>query len=72
MKNNSNEDFMYFVHSYYVVPESNDIELTATRYNDIEYCSAIINENITAFQFHPEKSADGGTKIFNQIKKQIE
>ena len=71
MKNNSNEDFMYFVHSYHVVPKSMDIELTSTKYLNNVYCSSIIKENITAFQFHPEKSGIQGMKIFNAIKDQI-
>ena len=71
MKNNSNEDFMYFVHSYHVVPKSMDIELTSTKYQNNVYCSSIIKENITAFQFHPEKSGIQGMKIFNAIKDQI-
>ena len=71
MKNNINEDFMYFVHSYHVVLESNDIELTSTEYQDKSYCSSIIKENITAFQFHPEKSGNAGMKIFREIKKLV-
>tara|TARA_B110000858_G_C17741245_1_gene445023 strand:- start:501 stop:1130 length:630 start_codon:yes stop_codon:yes gene_type:complete len=69
MKNNDNEEFMYFVHSYYVTPSSKGIELTSTIYQDTTYCSSIIMENITAFQFHPEKSGNKGIKIFNEIKK---
>ena len=69
MRNNNNEDFMYFVHSYYVVLESEDIELTSTTYQDKRYCSSITKENITAFQFHPEKSGNSGMKIFDEIKK---
>ncbi len=69
MRNNKNNDFMYFVHSFYVVPKCKDIELTSTIYQDKRYCSAITKENITAFQFHPEKSGDAGMKIFFEIKK---
>ena len=71
MKNNLNKDFMYFVHSYHVVLESNEIELTSTEYQDIDYCSSIIKENITAFQFHPEKSGNAGMKIFKEMKKLV-
>ncbi len=69
MQNNLNEEFMYFVHSYYVTPSSKDIELTSTTYQDTTYCSSIVMENITAFQFHPEKSGNNGKKIFSEIKK---
>ena len=71
MKHNKNEDFMYFVHSYYVKPEKDEIKLTTTKYEDIEFCSSVNKENITAFQFHPEKSGNSGGKIFKFIKKYI-
>ena len=71
MKNNQNEDFMYFVHSYYAVPKSQEIVLTNTQYNNFIYCSAVNYENITAFQFHPEKSGNAGIKIFHSLKKMI-
>ena len=59
-----NEEFMYFVHSHYVIPDDENIQLTKTNYEDIVYCSSLKKENITAFQFHPEKSGEAGTKIF--------
>lgn len=58
------EDFMYFVHSYYVVPESNYCILTLTNYEEIEYCSSIVDNNIFATQFHPEKSSTKGLSIY--------
>ena len=69
MKNNFDNDFMYFVHSFHVLPEINDLQLTSTNYGDINFCSAIKKDNITAFQFHPEKSGIAGKKIFKEIKK---
>ncbi len=71
MRNNSENEFMYFVHSYHVVPDCSDIELTSTKYQDIRYCSAILKDNVTAFQFHPEKSGNSGMKIFNSIKELV-
>ncbi|SHH03974.1 imidazole glycerol phosphate synthase subunit HisH [Pedobacter caeni] len=59
-----NNEFMYFVHSYYVDP-SNDMDiLTKTNYDGIEYCSAISKDNIFATQFHPEKSTLKGLSIY--------
>ncbi|MNR16188.1 Imidazole glycerol phosphate synthase subunit HisH 1 [compost metagenome] len=55
---------MYFVHSYYVKPDDNAIRLTLTNYDDIEFCSSVIKDNIFATQFHPEKSADKGVSIY--------
>ena len=60
--------FMYFVHSYYVSPEQNEDILTLTNYEEFEYCSSVKKGNISAFQFHPEKSGEIGLSIYNNIK----
>ena len=62
-------EFMYFVHSYYVIPTDNDIVFSTTKYEDIEYCSAIKKDNIFAVQFHPEKSGEFGLKIYENFIK---
>jgi len=60
--------YMYFVHSYYVKPENANDILTLTKYEGLEFCSSIKKDNISAFQFHPEKSGNEGLKIYNNIK----
>ena len=55
---------MYFVHSYYVQPVEKDLILSTTIYGKIEYCSSLLWKNIFAVQFHPEKSANEGLKIY--------
>lgn len=57
-------DYMYFVHSYYVKPESEQYVLSKTEYGGYRYCSSIINRNIFACQFHPEKSGLHGVEIY--------
>ncbi|MDD3088316.1 MAG: imidazole glycerol phosphate synthase subunit HisH [Candidatus Omnitrophica bacterium] len=59
-------EYMYFVHSYYVVPENESDILTTTTYSGIEFCSSIARENIFATQFHPEKSSREGMKIYRE------
>ena len=59
---------MYFVHSYYVVPDDEDIVLSKTRYGDREYCSSIKSNNVFATQFHPEKSGVEGISIYRAIQ----
>jgi glutamine amidotransferase len=59
-----NNDFMYFIHSYYVKPQDESCVLTLTNYDSIEFCSAIKFRNIFATQFHPEKSAEKGISIY--------
>ena len=60
----NNNDFMYFIHSYYVKPNDDTCVLTLTNYDGIEFCSSILKNNIFATQFHPEKSADKGISIY--------
>lgn len=60
----NNNDFMYFIHSYYVKPSDDTCILTLTNYDGIEFCSSILKNNIFATQFHPEKSADKGISIY--------
>jgi len=59
-----NNQYMYFVHSYYVDPSENSCVLSETNYNGIPFCSSIIKNNIFATQFHPEKSGEKGLKIY--------
>lgn len=64
LKDLNNNNFMYFIHSYYVKPKDDACILTLTNYDGIEFCSAILRNNIFATQFHPEKSADKGISIY--------
>jgi|ETNmetMinimDraft_20_1059909.scaffolds.fasta_scaffold21654_2 glutamine amidotransferase len=59
-----NGEFMYFVHSYYSIPENDEVVFSTTNYQGIEYCSSISRKNVFAFQFHPEKSGVEGLKIY--------
>lgn len=60
----SNGEYMYFVHSYYVMPDDNTTTVTTTCYEGIEYCSSLSKESVFAMQFHPEKSGLEGLKIY--------
>lgn len=71
LENNKNGDFMYFVHSYYVVPDNKNIILSSTTYGEQNYCSSIKYNNIFATQFHPEKSGTKGLTIYKHLKKII-
>jgi len=57
-------EFMYFVHSYYVLLDNKELILSTTDYGGMEYCSSILWKNVFAVQFHPEKSATEGLKIY--------
>ena len=61
----------YFVHSYYVEPQTPDLIAGATEYG-ITYACAIAKDNVFAIQAHPEKSADDGLQLLtNFINWQI-
>jgi imidazole glycerol-phosphate synthase subunit HisH len=57
---------MYFVHSYYVVPEDKSVVAATTDYG-ISFCSMIQKDNVYAMQFHPEKSQAQGLKIIENF-----
>jgi glutamine amidotransferase len=57
---------VYFVHSYYVKPDNDDVIATTTDYG-FEFCSSIWKDNIVATQFHPEKSQDVGLRILKNF-----
>lgn len=64
LKNIKNGEFMYFVHSYYPIPVNTETVLSTTTYEETKFCSSIKWRNVFAFQFHPEKSAREGIKIY--------
>ena len=58
--------FVYFVHSYFVVP--NDPTLTATETDyPTPFTSAVARDNIFATQFHPEKSQQVGLRLLRNF-----
>ena len=64
-------DFMYFVHSFYVVPDDLGIILSKTFYGNAEFCSSLRYKNIFACQFHPERSGLAGLNVYKNISKFI-
>jgi glutamine amidotransferase len=64
------EEFFYFVHSFYVVPEDKSLIASTTDYI-AEFCSSIQFENIWAVQFHPEKSQKAGLRLIENFVKTV-
>ena len=64
LKNIEEGAYMQFVHSYYALPEDKDTILTYSEYEGCRYASAIIKDNLVGMQYHPEKSAVQGLKIY--------
>ena len=61
------EEWMYFVHSYYV-PVS-EWTVGKTSYCGVEFSAAMQKDNFMAAQFHPEKSGDAGYRLLKQFLK---
>lgn len=57
--------FVYFVHSYYVVPSEN-ITLTQTEYG-FKFTSIVQKGNVYGIQFHPEKSQKTGLQLLKNF-----
>jgi glutamine amidotransferase len=65
-KNIDEESYMYLVHSYYAI---NCNESIATSDYEIEYASALENDNFFGVQFHPEKSGKTGEQLLKNFLK---
>ena len=63
IKNNS---YVYFVHSYYLKADEEDIVAASTEYS-VHIHASVESGNIFACQFHPEKSSDIGLKILKNF-----
>lgn len=59
-------EYMYFVHSYYA--EISEYTIAKTNYG-IEYSSSLQKNNFYAAQFHPEKSSDAGQQLLENFIK---
>jgi len=56
----------YFVHSYFVCPESAQVTAGTTEYG-VRFTSALARDNIFAVQFHPEKSQQAGLTLLRNF-----
>jgi len=58
--------YFYFVHSYYVAPAFASDTIGETDYGGAYTC-AVARDNIVATQFHPEKSAAAGLRLYRNF-----
>ena len=58
--------YFYFVHSYYTAPSDPRHSAGLTEYGERFTC-AVARDNIFATQFHPEKSADQGLRLYRNF-----
>ena len=66
LKNISNKDNFYFVHSFKFIPRNKSHIISQTTYNE-NFSSIINDKNIYGFQFHPEKSQISGLKLLKNF-----
>lgn len=66
----ANGAYVYFVHSYYVVPADASVIATTTDYGG-PFCSMIWRDQLFATQFHPEKSQADGLQILRNFAELV-
>ena len=71
MEGISSGDYVYFVHSFYVVPDDVSVIATTTDYGS-SFVSSIATEHLFACQFHPEKSQELGLRILSNFGRLVE
>ena len=59
-------DYVYFVHSYYLKAEDESIVKATTNYS-VNIHASVEKDNVFACQFHPEKSSDVGLQILKNF-----
>jgi glutamine amidotransferase len=62
----TDEDYFYFVHSFYVVPQDGNAAAGTTDYGG-PFVSVLNQGNVFATQFHPEKSQAKGLSILKSF-----
>ncbi|MEH7376587.1 imidazole glycerol phosphate synthase subunit HisH [Neobacillus drentensis] len=68
---NVEEDYVYFVHSYYVDAKNSDVLLAKADYH--EQVSAVVGrDNVMGMQFHPEKSSKLGMSLLDNFLQMVE
>ncbi len=68
---NIKKRFMYFIHSYHVKVNEKNLETSYAKFGKVKFVSSVKKDNIYAYQFHPEKSAQDGNEIYKSIKKKL-
>jgi glutamine amidotransferase len=62
----ADDSYFYFVHSYYAVPGNAADSIGETDYG-APFCCAVARDNVVATQFHPEKSAAAGLRLYRNF-----
>lgn len=63
------EDFVYFVHSYYVATPDHEVVIASCDYMDVEVPAVVGRGNVFGMQFHPEKSSKLGMELLRNFTR---
>lgn len=66
LKGIANNEYFYFVHSYYVKAKYKENILAMCNYGE-DFCAIVQKDNVFGIQPHPEKSSNAGLKILNNF-----
>jgi imidazole glycerol-phosphate synthase subunit HisH len=64
-------EYMYFVHSYLVVPREPNLCVGVSRYGGIEFCSVVARGSVFGCQFHPERSGPQGLQVYREFARRV-
>ncbi len=63
-------EYLYFLHSYYVIPEVPSIVAARCSYGG-DFTCMVWEKNVFGTQFHPEKSQTAGLRIYENFKNLV-
>jgi glutamine amidotransferase len=63
--------WVYFVHSFYVDPVEQKVNAATVTHGSQTVTAAIAHDNLSAVQFHPEKSSNVGLQILSNFVSQV-
>ena len=66
----SSNSYVYFVHSYYGVPQNESDIVAETEYG-VSFPSIVARKEVFATQFHPEKSGANGLQILRNFTRNL-
>lgn len=66
---NGGGEYVYFVNSYYCVPDDGDLVVDTAEKDGKAFPAIVARGSVAGFQFHPEKSHRDGERIFRRWLK---